>query len=191
MTGGNRAEQTMLNQEVRFTELYRRYGRELHAYCARRSPGSQAADAVAETFLVAWRKIDQVPNGEAALPWLYGVAFRVLSHQWRRSARSGRLLEKLQGLAEVETPTPDLVLVRRTEGQTVMKAAARLRPIDQEILRLTLWEELSHADAAIVLGLEPGAVKQRAFRARRNLANEYLKLTKDNLPPAALKGGGS
>ena len=88
-------------------------------------------------------------------------------------------------------PTPDLVLVRRTESQTVIKAAARLRQIDQEILRLTLWEQLSHADAAIVLGLEPGAVKQRAFRARRNLANEYLKLTKDTLPPAALKGGGS
>jgi len=191
MKVGNRAEQTMSDQEVRFTELYRRYGRKLHAFCARRSPGSQAADAVAETFLVAWRKIDQVPDGEAALPWLYGVAFRVLSHQWRRNARSRHLLEKLQGLAEVEPPTPDLVLVRRTESQTVIKAAARLRPIDQEILRLTLWEELSHADAAIVLGLEPGAVKQRAFRARRNLAKEYLKLTKDNLSPAALKGGGS
>ncbi len=153
----------MSEEEVRFSELYRRYGRKVHAYCARRSPGSQAADAVAETFLVAWRKIDQVPEGESALPWLYGVAFRVLSHQWRHSARSRRLLEKLQGLAEVETPTPDLVLVQRTESQIVIKAASRLRPIDQEILRLTLWEELSHADVALVLGLEPGAVKQRAF----------------------------
>ena len=115
MKVGNRAEHSMSDEELKFTELYGRYGRKVHAYCARRSPGSQASNAVAETFLVAWRKIDQVPDGEAALPWLYGVAFRVLSHQWRRSARSRRLLEKLQGLAEVEPPTPDLVLVRRTK----------------------------------------------------------------------------
>ena len=73
----------------------------------------------------------------------------------------------------------------------MIKAASRLRQADQEVLRLTLWEELSHADVAEVLGLEPGTVKQRAFRARRNLAKEYQKLTKENLPPAALKGGAS
>lgn len=191
MKVGTRAEQAMSDEEVRFAEIYHRWAKPLHAYCARRSPAFQAADAVAETFLVVWRRIDEVPDGEAALPWLYGVAYRVLSHQWRHRARSGRLLEKLRGLAELETPTPDLVLVRRIESQTVIKAASRLRPIDQEILRLTLWEELSHAEVASVLGLEPGAVKQRAYRARRNLANEYQKLNKDTLPPAALEGGAS
>jgi RNA polymerase sigma-70 factor (ECF subfamily) len=56
----------MSDQEARFAELYRRYGKHLHAYCVRRTPGSQAADAVAETFLVAWRKIDRYPRGRGA-----------------------------------------------------------------------------------------------------------------------------
>jgi DNA-directed RNA polymerase specialized sigma24 family protein len=71
----------------------------------------------------------------------------------------------------------------------VIKAASQLRPIEQEILRLTLWEGLSHADVAKVLELEPAVVKQRAYRARRALAVEYQKLTKERQPPAARKGG--
>jgi RNA polymerase sigma-70 factor (ECF subfamily) len=181
----------MSDEEARFAELYRRYGRQLNAYCLRRTQRSQAADVVAETFLVAWKKIEQVPNGEAALPWLYAVAYRVLSHQWRHRARSQRLIERLRGLADFEPTSPDVLLVRNEEYRLVIKASSRLRPIDQEVLRLTLWEELSHADVARVLGIDASAVKQRAYRARRNLANEYQRLTKDRQPPAAEKGGGS
>jgi RNA polymerase sigma-70 factor (ECF subfamily) len=177
--------------EARFVEIYRRYSRPIQAYCARRTTPSQIADAVSEVFLVTWRRIDQVPEGEAALPWLYAVAFRVLSHQWRHQARSRRLMQRLQGLAEVESLSPDVVLLRSEEHRQVLAATARLRPIDQEILRLTLWEELSHADVAVVLGIEVAAAKERAYRARRNLAAEYQKLTEGHQPPAARKGGGS
>ncbi len=191
MRAVTRNGQIMSDEEVRFAELYRRYGRQLNAYCLRRTPRSQAADAVAETFLVAWRKIEQIPEGEAALPWLYAVAYRVVSHQWRYKTRSRKLVERLGGLADVESPPPDVLLVRSEEYRMVIKASSRLKAIDQEVLRLTLWEELSHADVAVVLGIEASAVKQRAYRARRNLANEYQKLTKDPQPPAAQKGGAS
>jgi RNA polymerase sigma factor (sigma-70 family) len=174
---------TITNEEARFVEIYRRFGRPIQAYCARRTPGPQVADAVADIFLVAWRRIDQIPLGDEALPWLYGVAFRVLSHQWRHKARSRRLSERLRGLAEVDELTPDVLLVRSEEHRTVLLASARLKPVDQEILRLTLWEELSHADVAAVLGIETNAVNQRAFRARRNLAEEYRKLAGDRQPP--------
>jgi RNA polymerase sigma-70 factor (ECF subfamily) len=177
--------------EARFVDLYRRYSKPIQAYCARRTAPSQIADAVAEVFLVTWRRIDQVPEGEAALPWLYAVAHRVLSHQWRHKARSRRLMQRLQGMAEIGSVSPDLVLLRSEEHRHVLLASARLRPIDQEILRLTLWEELSHADVALVLGITVTAVKERAYRARRNLATEYMKLTEGRQPPAARKGGGS
>ena len=191
MKVGTHTGRVMSEDEARFAEIYRRYSRHVHAYCVRRTPASQAPDAVAEVFLVAWRKMSQVPEGEAALPWLYAVAYRVLSHQWRHKARSRRLIERLSGLADVETSSPDVLLVRSEEYRTVIKASSRLKTIDQEVLRLTLWEELSHADIAVVLGIDSGAVKQRAYRARRNLAAEYQKLTKDPLPPAAQKGGAS
>ena len=191
MKTGTGHRQSMTADEARFADIYRRHARSIQAYCARRTAGSHVADAVADTFLVAWRKIDQVPNGEAALPWLYGVAYKVLSHQWRHRARSRRLVEKLRGLAHVEALGPEVLLVRSEEYRAVLAASARLRPIDQEILRLTLWEELSHADVAAVLGIEVTAVKQRAYRARQNLADEYRKLTGDRQPPAARKGGDS
>jgi RNA polymerase sigma-70 factor (ECF subfamily) len=179
------------DDEARFVDVYRRYGRHIQAYCARRTDASEVADAVADTFLVAWRRIDQIPDGEAALLWLYAVAYRVLSHQWRHKARSRRLRQRLQGLANVESFSPDVVLLRGEEHRQVVLAAARLRPIDQEILRLTLWEELSHADVAVVLGIAITAVKERAYRARRNLAAEYQKLSGDSQPPAAREKGGS
>ena len=98
---------------------------------------------------------------------------------------------KLHSLAQVEALAPDVILVRSEEHRVVLAASTRLKPVDQEILRLTLWEELSHADIAVVLGIEVTAVKQRAYRARQNLADEYRKLTGDRKPPAARKGGGS
>jgi RNA polymerase sigma-70 factor (ECF subfamily) len=94
-------------------------------------------------------------------------------------------------MPEVEAPPPDVLVVRNEEYRTVIKASSRLKSIDQEVLRLTLWEELSYADVSVVLGIEASAVKQRAYRARRNLADEYQKLTKDRQPPAAEKGGES
>ena len=119
----------MSEDEARFAEIYRRYGRQLHAYCVRRTPVSQAPDAVAETFLVAWRKIEPGPEGEAALPWLYGVAYRVLSHQWRHKARSRRLIERLGGLADVESRSPDVLLVQKRGvppgDQSLVPAAGR------------------------------------------------------------------
>jgi len=191
MRADARNRQIVSDDEARFSEIYRRYGKLIHAYCARRTDGSHVPDAVAETFIVAWRKIDQIPEGDAALPWLYGVAYRVLSHQWRFKARNRRLSERLRGLADVEGPSPDVLLIRSEEHRLVIEASSRLKPIDQEILRLTLWEELSHTKAAAVLGIEATAVKQRAYRARRNLTAEYLRLTKDRQPPLAQKGGGS
>jgi RNA polymerase sigma factor (sigma-70 family) len=183
MTAGTSPRHATTADEARFVEIYRRFGKQVQAYCARRTTGSQVADAVAETFLVAWRRLDQVPEGNATLPWLYAVAYRVLSHQWRHKARHGRLIERLHGLADVESLSPEVLLVRSEEYRVVLDASARLRPIDQEILRLTLWEELSHDNVAVVLGIEATAVKQRAYRARRNLAVEYQKLTRDRKPP--------
>ncbi len=191
MTASTRDRSAPADDEERFVEIYRRYGRPVQAYCARRTHRSQAADAVAETFLIAWRRFDQLPEGDAVLPWLYGVAYRVLSHQWRHRTRGRRLIERLAGLTGVDAVPPDAIVVKHEEYRLVLAAVARLRPIDQEILKLTVWEELSYPDVALALEIEEGAARQRAYRARRNLGSEYRKLTGDRQPPAAWKGGES
>jgi RNA polymerase sigma-70 factor (ECF subfamily) len=141
-------------------------------------------------FLVAWRKLDQIPSGNAALLWLYGVAFRVLSHRWRSTSRRGRAVSRLSDLAgEDMASAPETILVQSEEFRRVREAVSRLDSADQEILRLTLWEELSHAEVAAVLGIESGAAKQRAYRARQRLGIEYRRLAGEAPdPPAARKG---
>ena len=69
--------------DAAFVELYDRYYRPVRHFCRRRLAEDLVDDAVAETFLTAWRRLDEVPPAEHALVWLNGVAYRVVGHQWR------------------------------------------------------------------------------------------------------------
>lgn len=77
----------MTADEARFAVIYEAYFRHVYAYCHRRTGPDRADDAVSETFLAAWRKIDQVPDGPAVLPWLYGGRVRggPQSVAWRQA----------------------------------------------------------------------------------------------------------
>lgn len=174
----------------RFVDAYRRYYRSLYVYCRRRVSAERVDDVVAETFLVAWRKVDELPVIEEALPWLYGIAYRVLMHHWRGSSRRRRLEGRLASLGVDTASPPEEYIVSSYESRTVLDATSRLKATDQEILRLSLWEELPHADIAAVLGLNEGAVRQRLSRALKNLTKEFNRMqTKPNRTPAAQKGG--
>lgn len=179
----------MQSGEERFAELYTRHVQSVYAYCRRRADYDHVDDLVADTFLTAWRKIDQVPKGELALAWLYGVAYRALLHHWRSSSRRRRLADKVSRLVPDYTPDSDHLFVQREDARQVLNAASQLKPIDQEILRLALWEELDHAQVAVVLDLAPGAVRQRLSRALKNLTREFNRL--DTLPTPAAQPGGA
>lgn len=177
--------------ERQFREIYDAYHRHVYAYFKRRTDTASAQDGAAETFLVAWKRFDDVPSGNRTLPWLYGVAFKVLSNQRRSARRLGRLMQKVAGMASDPGPSPEAVVVRRSEDQEVLGAIGRLRPADREVLRLTTWEELSHAEIAGVLGCSAHAVDQRLYRETRRLARElrtsgYKSITEtipDQAPP--------
>jgi RNA polymerase sigma-70 factor (ECF subfamily) len=156
--------------------LFDRYHRQVFAYCRRRADAQTAADCLAETFLVAWRRIDDVPEGDAGLGWLYGVARRVLANEFRRTVRSRRLVTRLRSDGAVSDLTPEVVVVRQESDRVMLAALARLRPQDQELLRLAWWEELPHAEIAGVLGCSPNAATHRVQRAARRVAKEYQRL---------------
>jgi RNA polymerase sigma-70 factor (ECF subfamily) len=174
--------------DAKFTEIYSRYGKQIQTYCARRTDRSQVADAVAETFLVAWRRLDQIEDVDAALPWLYGTAYRVICHQLRGKSRARTLARRLRDVVVVEAETTDAIVVRQEQTYLVLLATSRLKAIDQEVLRLELWEGLSHLEVAVALDITPEAARQRASRARRNLTREYEKLVATGRP--RLLGGG-
>jgi RNA polymerase sigma factor (sigma-70 family) len=128
-----------------------------------------AGDVVSETFLVAWRRLDDLPRGEDATMWLYATARRVLGNQRRTAARRHRLLERIR-----QQPVP----AAGGLGDTGIAAEAfvRLGVKDQEILGLIAWDGLTHRQLGGVLGCSENAAKLRASRARQRFAAEIERV---------------
>lgn len=155
----------------RLQSMFEAHGEKILLYFLRRTDRDSARDGASDTFLVAWRRIDDIPPGRE-LPWLYGVARRVLSQQRRAHRRRMRLHRKLETVGPDDVPGPETVVLRNAECQEVVKALQRMRPDDQELLQLAIWDELSHSDIAEILRCSPHAVDQRVHRAIRRLARE-------------------
>ncbi|WBB78257.1 RNA polymerase sigma factor [Micromonospora sp. WMMD882] len=154
--------------EDRFRRVYAANFEPLLAYALRRvQQPEDAADVVADTFLVAWRRSRDVPPEAEARLWLYGVARRVLANHHRAGARrerlGDRLRQRLRGGAGVD-PGSEV-----PERLTVRAALARLGELDREVLMLTFWEGLEPREAAVVLGVSAAAVRTRLSRARARL----------------------
>lgn len=175
--------------EVAFRRIYEAHYGEVLAYCRRRTQASDAHDAVSEVFTIVWRKIDDRPDDEKTRAWLFGIAFRVLGHQWRGRDRYQRLKRRLEGTAARIEPAADESAERRSEQDLVVEAARRLKRSDQEILRLAGWEELSHSDIADILDTSVAAVAQRFHRAKKRLARAYDDLSSKHRPAAKDLGG--
>jgi RNA polymerase sigma-70 factor (ECF subfamily) len=161
------------SQDHRFDELYSRYFREVLAYCMRRGSADDAYDAANEVFTIAWRRLTDVPIGEAARPWLFVVARRVLYRRRRGAKRFRRLVEKAGTIRNHGSPDPETVVVQRAEYAAVLQAASRLSVRDREVLNLAAWEGLPHREIAEILGCSIAAVDQRLHRAKQRLAREY------------------
>lgn len=152
---------------VQFSRLYREQGRAVLAYSLRRVEDREdAADVVAETFLIAWRRLAEVPPGAAAKLWLYAVARRVIANlhrsERRRTRLGGRLAESLR--AELATHP-----AAGNEAAEVLRAMTELSDGDRELLLLVSWEGLSPSEAAKVLDISSLAARSRLHRARRRL----------------------
>ena len=160
-------------KDRRFEELYSRYFREVLAYCSRRGNADDAYDSANEVFAIAWRRLADVPAGEAARPWLFVVAKRVLYRRRRGSQRFRRLVEKAGGVRHHGGPDPETIVVQRAEYQAVLQAASRLSVRDREVLNLAAWEGLPHREIAEILGCSIAAVDQRLHRAKQRLAKQY------------------
>jgi len=121
---------------------------------------------VAETFLVAWRRLGDVPEEPRTRLWLYGVARRVLANQRRGERRRTSLGERLA--ADLATAVPDHapgVAERLRYGH----ALDRLGERDRELVLLHAWEGLEPREIAEVLGVSAVAVRSRLSRARARL----------------------
>ena len=157
----------MLSEDDRraaFERMFHETYGPVRAYVLRRAPEVSAEDVLAEVFLTAWRRFDELAADP--LPWLFGVARRMLANQLRSDRRRLALTDRLAG-----TPADDLVwqppLGLRDE---LAVAVGALSPVEREALLLWAWEGLTPDRAARVAGCSRAAFRVRLHRARRRVA---------------------
>jgi RNA polymerase sigma-70 factor (ECF subfamily) len=156
--------------DTTFDQLFVKHHDAIRRYCRRRLGAIAAEDAAADVFVVAWRRIADVPPGDEALLWLYGVARNTVARSQRSMRRQGRLAAKVLSLGSDSPDPPETLVLRSAEEQELLDALWTLRPADREVLRLKAWEGLTHAEIASVLGISVSAVDARASRALKRLS---------------------
>jgi len=157
--------------EEEFQRIYNEHVKLVGAYALRRCPNAaDAADVLSETFMTAWQRIDDVPSGEATLPWLYRVAFHKISNYSRGNRRRDNLFERLRSH-----------FVATDEAQTsftspeVDTALATLSAEDKELILLSGVEGLKPSEIGLVLDLPSGTVRTRLHRVRSKLRTQLEK----------------
>ncbi|MEU1722850.1 RNA polymerase sigma factor [Nonomuraea sp. NPDC005692] len=155
-------------RSARFTAVYNQAYGQITAYAVRRCDSPQdAADVVAETFTVAWRRVDELPESPEATLWLYGVARKVLANHHRGDNRRRERTAELDAeLADRYGHSPET----QVELDAIGRAFRSLSDDDRELLSLVAWEGLEREEIATALGLSRNAVRIRLHRARKRLS---------------------
>ncbi len=179
-------------RDQRFDELYRTTLADVYSYCIRRvDRRADVDDVVSEVYAVVWRRLDDVLAANVPLAWIYAVAYRTIGNQRRSSARSLRLVNRLSGRRWAGTATPEETVTDNAANDELRgdleAALAELNPVDAEILRLAVWEELPHAEIAQVVDVDPALVRSRLYRSKqrmeRSLQSRDIARDPDTNPP--------
>jgi RNA polymerase sigma-70 factor, ECF subfamily len=121
-------------------------------------------DVLADTFLIAWRRLESIPGDP--LPWLFNTARNCLSNHRRGALRGAALLTRLA--AEPAPPAPD-ELDRAAKRDSILRALARLNDLERELVMLADWDGLTPTQIAEMLVISPVVSRARLHRARRKL----------------------
>jgi|HubBroStandDraft_1064217.scaffolds.fasta_scaffold162615_2 RNA polymerase sigma factor (sigma-70 family) len=177
-------------KELRFRTLWQDERSNIAAYALRRTDSAEdAADVVADTFAIAWQRIDEVPSGHDGRLWLYATARNVLLNLHRTSRRRWRLAERLVHEFTVAS------VVDYPIGEDILSAKQLLESLDEptrEILMLTGWEGLDSTELGRVLDCSPVAARIRLYRARARLIEQRrIPMPKPKQSPAIGHVSGS
>jgi RNA polymerase sigma-70 factor, ECF subfamily len=151
------------SERERFERIFRAHHLTVHAFARRRVAAEAVDDVVSETFTVAWRRLDDIPDDP--LPWLLGVARNVVVTARRGEARRLRLQTRAQ--ADYQAPTEERE--PKLDGGLINAALERLNERDREALTLVGWDGLTPTEAAAVIGIPPNRFRVRLHRAGRRL----------------------
>ncbi len=157
----------------RFEELARPLVEPLRRYLVRRTDPDTADDVLAETLLVCWRRLDDVPD--EPLLWAYGVARNCLANALRGERRQQRLARRISVVDPPQQAVPGPGDSAHDPDPGLLAALEALRAEDAELLRLWAWEQLTPTEIAAVFDITPNAAGVRLHRARARLRDRLGK----------------
>jgi RNA polymerase sigma-70 factor (ECF subfamily) len=164
-----------------FEELFERHARKVYNYCFRCTADWTAAeDLTSSVFLEAWKKRDQLRLSTASaslLPWLLGVATNLVRNRGRRIERFGRATKELwlrHPRRENVDPEPAARAVDEERMATLLGAIKMLPRVEQEVLALYAWADLTYGEIAEALEVPIGTVRSRLARARKHLRLDVI-----------------
>jgi RNA polymerase sigma factor (sigma-70 family) len=155
-----------LADESKFRAIYDDHYEMVSGYVSRRIDNhSDVEEIVNSVFRVAWQRLDRVPHEPDTRRWLLWVARRTISNQLRGGQRRLRLIQRIATMR-----VGDVVVAPLADAESddlpVRRAFNRLRPSEQEVLRLVIWDGLSHGEAAYILRCSVNTFDVRFHRAR-------------------------
>ncbi len=166
---------------ARFTRLYDAHYSAVRAYAWRRGADT-ADDVVAETFALAWQRLDHLPD--APLPWLIGIARNVRLNQERGERR-----RREREMRSAQSEAPSSFMEEFETHSSLTEAFRRLSERDREVLLLAAWERLDRAGLATALGCSKTAAGVRLYRARKRLAAALSLIDAESEGISAAPGG--
>lgn len=138
-----------------------------------------AEELAQAVFEYAWKNMERLPGPGEELPWLLSDSRRRLSNHWRSVHRRERLLGRVSNAVLVGF-TSSATDANEVAERVAREALNRLPARQREAFRLVNWEDLTHAEAARVMGCSVNAFNLLLFRGKAKLTEEINRLARDD-----------
>ena len=188
------AAQAAAGNDHAFEALVTRHQARVYRLACRLTSETDAPDVLQETFLQIHRHLPSFRGESQFSTWMYRIATNAaLMHRRARARRPTEPLDaflpRFDGHGVHAATPPQLRVAAQAEQyldrqQLVAKAREfldRLPDANRDAFVLRDLEELSTADVARTLGIEPAAVRQRVHRARlmlRGFLSDLVEVTR-------------
>lgn len=160
-----------------FTEIVEQYQKPVYNLCARMlGDADEAEDAAQETFWKAYKNIKSYDPQRSFLTWLLSIAAHYCIDQIRKRKFSSLSIDIMPEdfLPDLD-PSPEAEASQSEEQKKIRGLLDILAPEDKSAVIFRYWYDLSDEEIGSVLKLSVSAVKSRLFRARKQMAQEWLK----------------
>ncbi|MGK2959559.1 MAG: RNA polymerase sigma factor [Acidimicrobiales bacterium] len=165
-----------LEAQIALERIFADHYEAVFAYAVRRtSQRVEAEEVVSETMVIAWQRLEVLRTHDNPRMWLYATARGVLAHHRRAASRRTALSDKL---VEHQCESGDIaeMIIDLDDDEAlapILQAFEMLRESDKELIRLVVFEHLSHAEIAEVLDCGEAQVRSRLYRARIRVRRVY------------------